>query len=182
MANFEFVTKYKDCGLDLPIRKTEKSAGYDLCSATDIIIPSYRQVMSALLEEAKYKYYTLEEMADLTKATGARPTLISTGLKCKLDEGTYLELTMRSSSPLKYWLVMANGVGVIDGDYYNNPDNEGEIFLQVINLSPYPIKIQKGDAIGQGIIKPYLVTNKDCANGSRIGGFGSTTTHGENSK
>ena len=41
---------------------------------------------------------------------------------------------------------------IIDSDYYNNPNNEGEIFFQVINLSPYDIILQKGDTIGQGII------------------------------
>lgn len=64
---------------------------------------------------------------------------------------------------------------IIDADYYNNPDNEGEIFLQLINLSPYPIKIQKGEYIGQGIIKPYLTIEDDKAEGERVGGFGSTT-------
>jgi dUTP pyrophosphatase len=60
-------------------------------------------------------------------------------LKCALDPNTYLELSVRSSTPLKYWLFMANSVGIIDADYYNNIDNEGEIFFQLINLSPYPI-------------------------------------------
>jgi dUTP pyrophosphatase len=95
-------------------------------------------------------------------------------MKCKLDSGTYLELSVRSSSPLKYWLVLANGVGIIDADYYNNPDNEGEIFFQLINLSPFDIKLQKGETIGQGIIKPYLITEDDAAAGERTGGFGST--------
>ena len=112
-------------------------------------------------------------MAAITKATGAKPTLVSTGMKCALDPDTYLELSVRSSSPLKYWLVLANGVG-IDADYYNNPDNEGEIFFQMINFTPYPIMLKKGDAIGQGIIKPYLTTEDDAAAGSRVGGFGST--------
>ena len=96
-------------------------------------------------------------------------------MKCRLDKGTYLELAIRSSSPLKYWLILANSVGVIDEDYYNNPDNEGEIFFQIINLSPFPIKIQKGEIIGQGIIKPYLLTEDDAAAGIRTGGLGSTT-------
>ena len=64
---------------------------------------------------------------------------------------------------------------IIDADYYNNPDNEGEIFFQLYNLSPFAIKIQKGEAIGQGIIKSYLITEDDSADGERLGGFGSTT-------
>ena len=114
-------------------------------------------------------------MAKLTKQSGAKPTLVSTGVKCQLDEGYYLELSVRSSTPLKYWLVLANSVGIVDADYYNNPDNEGEIFFQVINFSPFPIQLKRGDIIGQGIIKKYHMTDDDMAEGLRTGGFGSTT-------
>ena len=69
---------------------------------------------------------------------------------------------------------MANSICVIDSDYYNNESNEGEIFFQLINLSPYPIIIPKGTYIGQGIIKKYYTTDDDNATGERIGGFGST--------
>lgn len=181
MSKFEFISKYKDCGLPLPERKTELSAGYDLVAAEDIVIPSYQQQMTSL----SYRRVTgavdckepvsLDEMANITKQLGYRPTLIPTGLKCKLNHNSYLELSVRSSTPLKYWLVLANGVGIIDADYYNNPDNEGHIYLQVINLSPIDILVKKGEAIGQGIIKPYLHTENDAAAGLRTGGFGSTT-------
>ena len=120
--------------------------------------------------------YTLEEMANLTKRTKAKPTLVSTGVKCYLDEGYYLELSVRSSTPLKYWIILANSVGIIDADYCDNPDNEGEIFFQVINLSPFPIQLRKGDIIGQGIIKKYEITDDDTAEGCRLGGFGSTSS------
>ena len=95
-------------------------------------------------------------------------------MKCKLDPGTFLQLSVRSSSPLKYWLMLANGVGIIDADYYNNPDNEGEIFFQLYNLSPFNIQIKKGEAIGQGIILPYATVEDDISTGERTGGFGST--------
>ena len=100
--------------------------------------------------------------------------MVSTGLKCYLDPNTYLELSVRSTTPLKYWLVLANGNGIIDADYADNSENEGEIYLQLINLAPFDIKLQKGDCIGQGIIKPYFITANDRAEGERVGGFGST--------
>lgn len=65
---------------------------------------------------------------------------------------------------------------IIDADYYNNRDNEGHIYLQIINLSPVDIEIKKGEFIGQGLIHYYITTEDDCATGDRIGGFGSTTT------
>ena len=64
---------------------------------------------------------------------------------------------------------------IIDADYYNNPDNEGEIFFQVINFGASKIYLHKGDIIGQGIIKKFETTEDDAAEGERVGGFGSTT-------
>jgi dUTP pyrophosphatase len=181
-AKFEKVSKYKDIDIAMPERKTSGAAGYDMVAAEDIIIPPYEAHMNNLFDTElgiNNGYLitpkTLDEMAALTKSIKAKPTLVSTGMKCRLDKRTYLELAIRSSSPLKYWLILANSVGVIDEDYYNNPDNEGEIFFQIINLSPFPIKIQKGEIIGQGIIKPYLLAEGDAAAGERTGGLGSTT-------
>ena len=179
-CDFEIVSKFADEGLELPMRKTEFSAGYDLVAAVDTVIPSMFNMMEETLENlaveiGKDQYLSLETMAELTKQADYRPTLVSTGVKCKLEPGTYLELSVRSSTPLKHWLLLANGVGIIDADYYNNESNEGEIFLQMINLSPFNIMVKKGEAIGQGIIKSYLTTNSDKHGGLRTGGFGSTT-------
>ena len=178
MIKFEAVSRLPEAAL--PIRKTAQSAGYDFVVAEDVIIPPYMNhyntLFRGLVDSMSVKeFYTLDEVATSTKATKAKPTLVSTGVKCSLDPDTYLELSVRSSTPLKYWLVLANSVGIIDADYYNNPDNEGEIFFQLINLSPMPIKLFKGDIIGQGIIKKYLTTDDDAATGERVGGFGSTS-------
>lgn len=64
---------------------------------------------------------------------------------------------------------------IIDADYYNNPDNEGHIYFQLINLSPFNIIIKKGEIIGQGILHQYEITEDDEASGERAGGFGSTS-------
>lgn len=186
MAKFEKVSKFAEADINLPQRKTAHSAGYDFEVAEDIVIPSYHVLMNILDEEhidivgveddvITCRAVTLDEVAAATKKLKTKPTLVSTGMKCKLDPDTYLELSVRSSCPLKHWLILANGVGIIDADYYNNSDNEGEIFFQVINLSPFDIQLHKGDIIGQGIIKPYLTTEDDNASGKRIGGFGSTS-------
>lgn len=191
MIKFEAVSRLPEAAL--PIRKTAQSAGYDFVVAEDIIIPPYQELYKKLEAEnlsdplhiffdmasgkqiEHKEFYTLNEVADLTKKIKAKPTLVSSGVKCALEPDTYLELSVRSSTPLKYWLILANGVGIIDADYYNNPDNEGEIFFQLINLSPFAIKLNKGDIIGQGIIKKYLTTDDDKATGERTGGFGSTS-------
>jgi len=177
---FEVISKYADAELELPIRKTIGSAGYDFQVAEDIVIPSFDSQRRDLLNEFYNSNFnkmalTLEETAALTKAVGTKPTLVPTGIKCEMPEGFYLELSVRSSCPLKHWLILANGVGIIDSDYYNNPDNEGHIYFQMINLSPFDILLKKGDTIGQGILKEYHITDDDMAQGLRTGGFGSTS-------
>lgn len=174
---FEKVSRFADTDFNLPVRKTKNSAGYDFEVAEDICIPTWTSQLMALAKATPQpkEPYSLEEMAALTKQTKAKPTLVSTGVKCHLEEGYYLELSVRSSTPLKYWIILANSVGIIDADYCDNPDNEGEIFFQVINMSPFDIYLKKGDIIGQGIIKRYEVTDDDKAIGERQGGFGSTT-------
>ena len=197
MIKFEKVSRLADADFNLPIRKTANSAGYDFEVAEDTIVPPYTEIFKFLSEQiaqvamldennhikdndgnvvsVRVNPIDLKEIGDMTKAYNARPTLVSTGVKCYLDPGTYLELSVRSSTPLKHWLILANGVGIIDADYADNPDNEGEIFLQLINLGPAPIYLHKGDIIGQGIIKKFEITDDDAAEGERTGGLGSTT-------
>lgn len=193
---FEKVSRFKNVEFEMPKRKTAGSAGYDFVVAEETVIPSYNSLMAHIEydmafnrndiepegtiftyinnKEFKDKYYSLEDIAKVTKDNKAKPTLVSTGVKAYMPKDSYLELSVRSSCPLKYWLIMANGVGIIDSDYADNPNNEGEIFFQIINLSPVPIILHKGDVIGQGIFKPYLKTDDDNAVEERMGGFGST--------
>ena len=178
MVKFEKVSRFKDANIKIPARGTAKSAGYDLPVAEDTIIPPFcnqLKEMMTIIPDYESTCFTLDQMKQLVKESGIKPTLVSTGLKCYLDDDKYLELSPRSSTPLKYWLVMANSEGIIDADYADNPDNEGEIFLQMINLSPFYIELKPGDCIGQGIIKTYCTTDDDEAKGARLGGFGSTS-------
>ena len=183
MAKFEVVKGYEDKNINLPVRKTACSAGYDFEVAEDILIPSYFSQTEQLEDTFNdlssgccvTPTLSLDEMAKISKYSGAKPSLVPTGIKCKLESDTYLELSVRSSCPLKYWLILANSVGIIDADYYGNPDNDGHIYFQMINLSPFDLQLKKGDIIGQGIIKPYITTDDDEATGERLGGFGSTS-------
>lgn len=186
MVKFEKVAKFADVDLPLPTRATANSAGYDFVVAEDVVIPPYdflnTKIQDGLFSNGRQDDFygfinplTLDEMAAATKELKAKVTLVSTGMKCYLNPGQYLELSVRSSTPLKHWLICGNSVGIIDADYCDNPDNEGEIFFQLINLSPFAIQLKRGDKIGQGIIKSYGVTDDDAASGERVGGFGSTS-------
>ena len=180
-AFFEKVSRFRDVEIEMPARKTMYSAGYDFVVAEDIIVPPYevlRDEIAFYIERNEHNSLdapvSLNEITAITKKLQAKPTLVSTGMKCYLPNDEYLELSVRSSCPLKNWLILANGVGIIDADYYNNPDNEGEIFFQMINLSPVPIYLKQGDRIGQGIIKHYDRTGDDKVTSIRSGGMGST--------
>lgn len=178
MNKFEVVSAYADKGINIPTRATYAAAGYDFEVAKDIVVPSYQKQLNKMLAYADPMHIqTLTEMASITKGCKAKPTLVPTGIKCQLASDCYLELSVRSSTPLKHWLILANGVGIIDGDYYNNSDNEGHIYFQLINLSPFDIQLKKGDKIGQGIIKRFEVTDDDSKyeKKERAGGFGSTS-------
>ena len=101
--------------------------------------------------------------------------MVKTGVKAYFGEDEVLILANRSSNPMKKGLVLSNSIGVIDADYYGNPDNYGHIMLAFYNMGDSDITISKGDAIGQGIFYKFLTSDDDTANGSRLGGFGSTS-------
>jgi dUTP pyrophosphatase len=180
MNKFEVVSAYADKEINIPTRATYAAAGYDFEVAEDILVPSVKRLWNDAIygiTNPNYIVKDLNGMAKFTKEEKVKPTLVPTGIKCQLASDCYLELSVRSSTPLKYWLILANGVGIIDGDYYNNSDNEGHIYFQLINLSPFDIQLKKGDKIGQGIIKRFEVTDDDYKyeKKERAGGFGSTS-------
>ncbi len=149
IRKFEVVKGYEDKQINLPVRKTKYSAGYDVEAAEDCIIPSFKK--------------------------GNKPTLVKTGIKAYMQEDEVLILANRSSNPGKKGLILANSIGVIDSDYYGNEDNDGHIMFAFYNIKEEDIEIKKGDVIGQAIFQKYLITDDDIAEGERKGGFGSTS-------
>ena len=149
VRGFEIEKGFENKGINLPERKTKYSAGYDIEAAEDTVVPSFKK--------------------------GMNPTLIKTGLKAYMKDDEVLMLYNRSSNPKKKGLILSNSVGVIDKDYYGNPDNDGHIMFAFYNIKDEDITVKKGDAIGQGVFQKYLVTDDDSAEGERVGGFGSTS-------
>ena len=72
-------------------------------------------------------------------------------------------------------LTRANNVGLVDADYYGNPDNDGHIMFQLMNITDKEVQINYGDKIGQGVVTNFYITEDDDATGERLGGFGSTS-------
>ena len=128
----------------LPTRATAKSAGHDFFLKEDITIKPGKAV---------FQY---------------------TDVKCKLNRDEVLLLFVRSSIGIKKHLMLANGTGVIDADYYNNPDNDGNIGLALYNYGTEPVTLAEGTRVMQGVTVDYQIAENDNAMGNRSGGFGST--------
>ena len=130
--------------IELPKRSTKASAGYDIKSVEEGIIKP---------GEAK---------------------IFKTGLKVSMNTDEVLNIYSRSGHGYKYNICLVNSVGVIDSDYYNNPDNEGHFSIKLINLGDKDFEVNIGDKIAQGIFMKYLMTDDDDSNTVRTGGIGST--------
>ena len=131
---------------DLPTRATKGSAGYDFHSPRDVVIRPGETVE-----------FSLE-------------------VKVQLKDFTFLMIVPRSSLGFKgnNHITLTNTTGIIDSDYYNNPDNEGEIRVKLHNFGTEPFVIHQNDKLVQGIFVNYDITVDDKVEDIRIGGLGST--------
>lgn len=147
VRGFEIAKGWEGQEISLPKRATKHSAGYDIEAAEDTVVPVFKP--------------------------GIKPTMIPTGLKAYCAPDEYYSVINRSSGASK-GLVLANGIGIIDADYYENAENDGHFRVLVFNVSDHEITIKKGDRIAQVIFHKYLIVDNDDAVGERNGGFGST--------
>jgi dUTP pyrophosphatase len=143
---FDAQIKYMYDDLQLPVRSTKHSAGYDFHTPFEFTLAPNENIK------------------------------IPTGIKVKIEDGWVLKCYSRSGLGFKYRLRLFNGTGIIDGDYYyssneghifakiSNETNENKV-----------ISLCKGEAFMQGIFVEYGITYDDKADGIRDGGFGSTS-------
>lgn len=132
--------------IELPKRSTLKSAGYDFIVPEDTICKSHEI------------------------------TMVKSGVKAYFPDNETLLLFNRSSNPKKKGLIILNGVGVVDADYVDNPENEGEIAGLFYNMLDEDIILKAGEKMMQGIFVEFKKTNTDFTDeySVRSGGFGST--------
>lgn len=128
----------------IPERKTKGSACYDICA---------------------YKNGKIEPGATV---------LVPTGIKCRMRQETFLQVQLRSSVGIKYPVRLTTGVSIIDADYFDNPDNEGHIFLPLQNVGNETFYYQAGERLAQGAFIQYGKVDGDMTVAERTGGFGST--------
>ncbi len=142
---FEVLSTYQNLSINLPKRNTAHSAGYDFECAKD------------------------------TSIKPGEIIALPTGIKAYMQEGEVLQVYARSSLAMKKQLVLINSVGIIDKDYYNNPQNEGHIQILLRNFGDNEVFIAKGERIAQGIFTNFFVIDNEVENNiKRLGGFGST--------
>ena len=132
MRKFEIVKdeflSYGTKDIIMPKRSTSGSAGYDIFSPVDAIIPPHEKLK------------------------------IDTNLKVKMNKNEFLMLCPRSSMGVR-GITLANGVGIIDSDFYGNPTNDGKFGFLLVNNTDIPFEIKKHDKIGQGIFMKYLTVS-----------------------
>lgn len=163
----------------LPEYQTKCSAGADFFCAEDVVIPSiwsqlFNRVRLNLVKDSAY----LDTCGDADAVRKLiQPTFVHTGIKAYMEDDEVLELYNRSSNPKKLGLILANGVGVVDADYFENKDNDGEIMFVFYNVLPFSVTLKAGDRIGQGIFKKFLRPTDSSLrvkDATRVGGVGST--------
>ena len=130
---------------NLPKRQTKYSAGYDFESVIDFTLKP---------NESKK---------------------IPLGIKVNMNHDEMLMIVVRSSTGFKHNVRMCNQVGIIESDYYNNPNNEGHLFIKLQNEGTEDFVVKKGDRLCQGIFVKFLtVDNEEEITNVRTNGFGST--------
>ncbi len=138
--------KHPECEIVLPQRSTLRSAGYDISTPVDIVI-----------------------------APRSHSKVIFTDIKAYMQDDEVLTTHVRSSIGIKRGLVLANTTGIIDADYYANPDNDGNIGFMLRNLTDEEVLIKAGERVIQAIFIKYLTSDIDeVKSEQRLGGVGST--------
>jgi len=173
-VDIQSVIKIKG-GFCLKIRgfeKISKEQFYkDVMFANDDLYDEYKLPQRATRKSAGYDFYTLY---DFILKPGEEIKL-PTGIKAYMQSNEKLDIRVRSSSGFKYNIRLKNQLGLIDADYYNNKNNEGHIWIALINEGNKDWAVKKGDAIAQGTFDTYLITDDDCPiEEERKGGIGST--------
>ena len=99
--------------------------------------------------------------------------MIPTGIRSYMPKNMVLMIFPRSGLGTKYRLGLCNTASVIDSDYFYS-DNEGHIYIKMINEGDKVVTVDQGQAFCQGIFTNYFVTFDDDAKQTRNGGFGSS--------
>lgn len=131
----------------IPTRKTRNSAAYDLC------VPDGKEIIIHPRETVKFE----------------------SGIAAQINDDEFLAIYVRSSIGIKKSLMLPNGTGIIDSDYFGNKDNGGNIIIALHNFGEQTVILEPKQRVAQCIFQKYLTVDdeKEITN-ERTGGIGST--------
>lgn len=111
-----------------------------------------------------------------TEIAPGQSIIIPTGIKVKLNPGWALLVYSRSSLGFNYRVLIEENVAVIDEDYFDNINNEGHIFIKIINdnREGQTVTLRLGAAFCQGLFTLTGRAANDNVTLERVGGIGST--------
>lgn len=144
VRGFEPVS-YAPSNVVMPTRKTKGSACYDFYLPCNVTVPAH-----------------------------GMSNKVELGIKAYMPEDEVLLLHIRSSVGINKGVILANGTGIIDSDYYNCEDGEGNIGIRLVNMTSQERTFNAGDRICQGMFVKYGVADNDYTTEERKGGIGSS--------
>lgn len=112
----------------LPTSRGNYSVGYDFYSPERIVIPPF-----------------------------GKSCVISTDVKAYMQYDEMLLLHVPNSVSIEQGLTLANCIGIIDSDYFENPDNDVNICFVLQNNTDKTQVIEKGERVIQGIFMSSLI-------------------------
>jgi len=140
--------------MQLPQRKTYKSAGYDFVAPFSFELKPGETI------------------------------LIPSCIRAEIEFNKYLALYPRSGLGFKYRLQLDNSVGIVDSDFADTPNEGHILFkISNCSFDQNKIlSVKKGEGFAQGIFTSFGVTVDDDLDYKleRTGGIGSTNTGGTN--
>jgi len=153
MRKFEEVKdvlkKFPEIKTKMPARATTHSAGYDFFSKENYIL------------------------------NPGEHHIFWTDVKAIMYFDNFLQIHTRSGNGCQRGVILRNCTAIIDEDYANNPDNDGNIGICLKNCGDAPFSIVIGDKIAEGIFLRYMIVDDDeymnsKESSKRTGGFGSS--------
>lgn len=141
-----FESVYWPYGLEFPRRSSDRAAGYDFVLPKKVVI------------------------------TDEKPVRIFLGVKCVISPKKKEFLGLYIRSKFTGVVQLLNSVGIIDADYADSPEYNGEI-QAIVQCFPGtgPVELDAGECLVQGILQPYDTIDFDIPKKiKRQGGFGSS--------
>jgi dUTP pyrophosphatase len=102
--------------------------------------------------------------------------LLPFGIRAYMMKDESMDIYPRSGLGFKYYIRLANTVGIIDSFYYHS-DNEGSIWIKIRNEGNKVMNVELGEAIAQAKFSKYLIADTESFDKGEIrnGGMGSTS-------